>query len=319
MSNRENDVIKRAIQSIAWHGRLNSKTGAMRETARITGYVSKIHTDTSDPLCGTIDVQEYDSVRCDENGDPLYDGIDEGLHEGVYLSAMQDSAGGYVIVPRLYSEVTISKDAGTNKEYVVMYSHVSLIQLDAHDTVRIAVRGREDYDTEDEYSDDVHELKETGERSVTEYSKSGITTTVENEENNIKTVSEISSDRITQSVGDKSSITVKPDEIDVTVGSDGVTVKEKEVTVKGGDSQVKVTNDTVYVGADSNTDDAVLGVQLATVLSELLGYMSQMLTTTALGPQAPINVANFISLKAKVDAYKSAHTGFLTKKVQIRK
>jgi len=62
-----------------------------------------------------------------------------------------------------------------------------------------------------------------------------------------------------------------------------------------------------------------LGVELANVLDELLGYIGQIMTTTMLGPQPPINVASFIALKAKIASFKGAHSGFLTKKVQIQK
>jgi hypothetical protein len=37
-----------------------------------------------------------------------------------------------------------------------------------------------------------------------------------------------------------------------------------------------------------------------------------------MGPQPPINFANFIALKAKVDAYKASTSGFLSKSVTIK-
>ena len=94
---------------------------------------------------------------------------------------------------------------------------------------------------------------------------------------------------------------------------------EEQHTSQFGNSKVKIEDGTVYVGSDSGTDDAVLGVELANILSEMLGYIGQIMTPTMMGPQPPANVASFISLKEKIDSFKSAHSGFLTKKVQIQK
>jgi hypothetical protein len=51
----------------------------------------------------------------------------------------------------------------------------------------------------------------------------------------------------------------------------------------------------------------------------MLNYASQIKTTTQLGPQPPLNLASFIALKAKISAWKGAHSGFLTQKVQVQK
>ena len=80
-----------------------------------------------------------------------------------------------------------------------------------------------------------------------------------------------------------------------------------------------VENGCVSLGSTSGTDNAVLGTELATILSDLLQYIGQVMTTTMMGPQPPVNVASFIALKAKIDAFKSTQSGFLTKKVMIQK
>ena len=96
-------------------------------------------------------------------------------------------------------------------------------------------------------------------------------------------------------------------------------MNDSESTMKFGGSKVKVEDGTVYLGSDSGTDDAVLGGQLADILMDIVGYISQIKTTTQLGPQPPLNMAQFIALKSKINSFKSSHSGFLTKKVQVQK
>lgn len=42
-----------------------------------------------------------------------------------------------------------------------------------------------------------------------------------------------------------------------------------------------------------------------------------MMTPTMMGPQPPANVAQFISLQAKVQSYKAATSGILSKTVKV--
>ena len=99
-----------------------------------------------------------------------------------------------------------------------------------------------------------------------------------------------------------------------------MTLDNSQAKLEMGKSSVTVEDGTTYVGSTSGTDDAVLGQQLATILSDLVGYLGQMMTPTMMGPQPPANVlASFISLKAKIQSFASSHSGFLTKKVQIQK
>ena len=70
--NKHNDIscnqtIREAIQKIAWRGMINRDTGAIKGTAKISGYVAKIHTDGE--LAGTIDVQEYVQLAIEETED----------------------------------------------------------------------------------------------------------------------------------------------------------------------------------------------------------------------------------------------------------
>lgn len=302
------------IQQIARHGMMDAKTGAVHGTERTVGYVAKIHEDGE--LAGTIDVQEFIDYMHQDDIDAKV-----GYHEGVFLTAMQNNTG-LLIKPKLYSEVVIVMDPATNREYVSLFSHVDVIQLDSHDTVTVGVQEREEFDPDDEEGDDIDELKSTGVFTKTEYTKDSIKSTISADKDGKNTAyQELNGDGLKQVVGDdKSSQTMTQDEIVLEHGDAKLTLDDSQAQVKMGSSSVTVEDGTVYVGDTGGTDDAVLGQQLASILSELVGYLGQMMTPTMMGPQPPANVlGSFISLKAKIQQFASSHSGFLTKKVQIQK
>lgn len=317
MSNRNNDLIKKAIQRIALQGHVDPSSGVWHDSARITGYIAKIHDDESDELFGTVDVQEYNTrAFVQEENDVQF-----GYHEGVYLSALQNNKEGYLIIPKLYSEVTIALDPESRKEYVVMFSHVDLIQLDSHDKISIGVREREEFDN-DEDGDDIDELELTGVATNVAFTKDSITTTVVADKDGKNTVTQVmDADGLKQTIGDdKSSQTMTQQEIVLEHDKANLTLDDSQAKIEMGKSAVVVEDGTVYVGSKSGTDDAVLGQQLASILSDLVGYLGQMMTPTMMGPQPPANVlGNFIALKAKIQSFASSHSGFLTQKVQIQK
>lgn len=305
--------IREAIQRIARH-RIVSPDGVVEGTDMPIGYVAKIHTEGD--YAGTIDVQEYDCLPMADNDEK----VKNGYHQYVLLSAIQGDSKGYVIIPKLYSQVTLALDPKTNTEYVAMFSHVDVIQLDSHDTITVGVQEREEYDTNDEDGRRVHELEPTGVFTKTTYKKDSIITEVQGDDDANNTQYIIDSKKIQGIVGDdKSSINIDQEQIHLKHDKAETILDDEQHTSKVGDSAVKITDGTVYLGSDSSTDDAVLGVELANILSEMLGYIGQIMTTTMMGPQPTLNLASFIQLKAKVDAYKSSHSGFLTKKVQVQK
>ena len=316
MSNRNNDLIKKAIQRIALQGHVDPSSGVWHDSARITGYIAKIHDDESDELFGTVDVQEYNTRAFvqEENG------VKFGYHEGVYLSALQNNKEGYLIIPKMYSEVTIALDPKSRTEYVVMFSHVDLIQLDSHDKISIGVREREEFD-DDEDGDDVDELELTGIATNVAFTKDSITTSVVADKDGKNTVTQVmDAGGLKQTIGDdKSSQTMTQQEIILEHDKANVTLDDTQAKIEMGKSAVVVEDGTTYVGSKSDTDDAVLGQQLASILSDLVGYLGQMMTPTMMGPQPPANVlGNFIALKAKIQSFASSHSGFLTQKVQIQ-
>lgn len=281
-----------AIKKIALHGVVSS-SGAVTGTARTSGYVAKVHTSEDDDLIGTVDVQEYIANSISNSSGA------QGYHEGVYLSALQNNDSGLVIVPKQYSEVVIAADPATKREYVVMVSHVDVIQLESHEEVSIGVTETEEFDVTDEDGPDVDELEATGNATHTSYTKSSAIT------------SSVSTDT-------GSSETITPSSITLTHEDSSVTLDDSKVELKQSDETVTVQGDGVYVGSTSSTEHAVLGESLADILMEMLEYISQITTSTMLGTQPPINVASFISLRAKISAYKSATTNFLTDKVNIQ-
>lgn len=310
-----NQSIRESIEQIAHHKLMDSKN-IIKGTRKITGYVAKINTDGE--LAGTIDVQEY--LNDVGTALPNDDGVRLGYHQGVYLSSLQDNSNGFLIVPKLYSDVVIFSDPASRREYVVMFSHVDVIRLDSHDTITVGVREREAYDEGDENGKTVEELDDTGVFSQTSYTKNSVVTEVQDEDDANHSSLLIDGEKIEAVAGDdKSSLKVSQEQVHIKHDKAETVLDDKQHLSQFGNSLVKIENGTVFVGSDNNTDDAVLGVELADILSELLGYIGQIMTTTMMGPQPPLNIASFISLKAKIEAYKAGHTGFLTSKVQIQK
>lgn len=307
-----NHIIGEAIQIIARHGVVNPTSGVVKGTGMITGYVCKIHTEGE--LLGTVDVQEYVNTAVEDT-----DEVKQGLHEGVFLSAIQDNQQGMVIIPKLYSDVMVSRDPESGNEFITMVSHVDAIQLDAHGSVTVGVREREEFDTEDEESPDVHELKLTGNQAVTSYDKGSAMTTVLTG-NEVATARTQDTERICDSVGtDKSSVTLDSSSVELKVGSNAKeTIASDSATIEVGGTLVKVDGSTVYLGGENTGKHAVVGEVLCDTLCSILDAIIQIKTTTQLGPQPPLNIASFMQMKAQVQQYKGSISGLLTKVVQIK-
>lgn len=298
--------IRDAIQKIALYGVQNNKRGSINGTEKISGYVAKIHTEGD--LAGTVDVQEFVDAGPDS---------ENGYHVGVFLTAIQNNISGLLVIPKLYSEVIITKDVGSQVEYVIMTSHVDVLQLVSHDNAKIGVVELEEYDPDDPESPDIDELQPTDSSATTEYTKESASTYVKNSEHTVKI--EAVPDRIYMDSDNAStSMEINPEHALLQHDSSSVTLDDNQVAVIHGKKMV-VKDDAVYLGDTSNVDDGVLGVELANILSEMLGYIGQIMTTTQLGPQPPVNIASFISLKAKIEAFKASHSGFLTSKVKLQK
>lgn len=322
--------LRDAIQSIAWKGVINPKTMSPYSSKKITGFVAKIHTEGE--LAGTVDVQEYISYA-------RTDGVREGYHTGVYISAIQNN-NGMLIVPMLYSDVLIMQDPDSKREYVVMTSHVDVINLDSHQSLSIGVQEREEFDPSGEV--ELEDLELTGAKANMSFTKNQVVTEVvgEKDADPIKQTidaSDSSNPKYKIEIGGSNSDSAEfhlgagtDVVIDAVSGNDNhlncevkgvgsVNISDKKTSITNKDNAVIVEPSAIYLGGDSNTDFAVLGNELADVLLELVGALSQMMTTTMMGPQPPLNMASFIQLKVKIQTYKQMTSGFLTKNVQIKK
>ena len=302
MSNNKNNTgpgnstsIVDAIRKIALQGIADPDKNLVFGTKRVTGYVVKVNDNK------TVDVQEYLDVE------KTSDGVQEGYHEGVWLSALESNPNGFLIVPKLYSEVVIAKDPVTLTEYVVMYSHVDVIQLESSEKVTVGVVEREELDLNDDNSPDIDELEPTGLSGKTTYSKDEVKTEVADEDGSKDTFIDMKSNSLDIEVsdGDESTMHMDKSKIELERGKSKTTLKDSENTMENGNEKVKVTNSVVYVGSDSNTSHAVLGEELADILMDILDYCSQIKTTTMLGPQPvlPPTIVQFIALKTKISVW----------------
>lgn len=230
---------------------MRDKYGSLNGTSKVSGYVCKIHgdDDEDESLRGTVDVQEY-AYDADE-----YNGEAVGFHEGVLLSSIQGNKG-YKIVPCLFSEVVIVQDPCSLQWYVQMYSHASVIDMKAHDEVRVEVTEYEDFsETEDGLSKDYDELEETGRSSRSVYKAESIETEVKDgddvfreETTATRRVIEVGGTRI---VVEGQKVRVETDG-DVSVECKGCEVKAEKAKIDGG--EVTITGGTLKTKGQSNTD-----------------------------------------------------------------
>lgn len=293
-----NETIYEAIRQIAFHKLVKPHTQIVKNTTKISGYVVKVHTDPNDELCGTVDVQEYLSSLSEKQS--LDNGLSVGLHEGVYLSAIQNNKNGLVIIPYLYSDVVIATDPETLREYVIQYSHADTVQIDAHNQVVIGVTETKEWEASED-SPDVDELEKTGVYARTTYTPTSALTEVAKGEGD----------------SDKSNVEITADQILSKHDKAELLLDAKNLLAKYNAKEIVIKDDGVYLGSGSAKEPAVLGNQLAALLIDWLGALSQMMTPTMMGPQPPANLAKFVSLQAKVQSYKAATSGILSKTVKV--
>lgn len=220
--NKVNGDFFNAVRNTSMKGYIDSE-GGMYGTRKIVGYVCKVHPldDDSDELKGTVDVQEFGY----EPGEDKYEGA--GYHEGVKVSAIQPNKNGAYLMPSMYSDVVIAQDPISFEEYILMYSHVDIIQMQSHTKVRVGVVETETFkeSEDDDDSPDVDDLKETGNAAHTEYSKGNIIHTVKTKDGEV----------IVSQAADKFTITAKNSV--VTISTDGkVSISAKDVEITGSSS-----------------------------------------------------------------------------------
>lgn len=287
-SNSSQQTIAEAIRKIALGRsmeRINMAPGGTSGvgTARmIHGYVAKVHDDPGDgeykEYAGTIDVGEFPDETA--SSEPV-------IHKGVLLAGLKDNSGGFLIIPVLFSDVTIVTDAATKYAYVLNYSHAKIIQLSSHTEAVIGVTETEELDAQSDDSPDYDELEKTGNESSTRYTSEKVVTTVKNKDGK-EAIRTIEPELICTQV-DKSEVTQATDQIQQKVGSTTVTLADKKV----------------MLGDENATEPLVLGNQLAQLMLEFITECSKITTPTLMGTMPAINVPNFASLTSKIQNFLS--------------
>ena len=148
---------------------------------------------------------------------------------------------------------------------------------------------------------DVDELEKTGVHAHTTYTPVSILSEVAKGEGE----------------SDKSIFKITADDILSQHDKSQILLDAQQILAKYNTKEIIIREDGVYLGSGSANEPAVLGNQLATLLVDWLGALSQMMTPTMMGPQPPANLAKFVSLQAKVNSYKASISGFLSKTVKV--
>ena len=281
-------LIREAIRKIALGRsmeRIDLAPGGMSGigTARMVhGYVAKIHDNPSDSeyseYAGTIDVGEYPDETA--SSEPV-------SHKGVLLSAATSDKGGFLIVPTLFSDVTIFMDAATRYAYVVNFSHVNILRLNARQEAIIGVTELEELDSSSDTSPDYDELEATGNEAITKYTPTSAVTTVKNGQDKEASVS-IDAETITHTV-DKSEVKQTADKVVQKVNSTTISVADNKVAL----------------GDENATEPLVLGNELAQLMLDFMTECSKVMTPTLMGTMSPINFPNFISLTSRIQKFLS--------------
>lgn len=257
-------------------------TGGVGTARLIHGYVAKIN-DEEDEYLGTIDVGEFPDETA--SSEPI-------IHKGVLLSGLQDNSGGFLIIPTLFSDVTIVTDAATKYAYVVNFSHADFIQLLSHTESIIGVAETEELDAENNDSPDYDRLEKTGNESSTRYTVEAIQTLVKNKNDK------------------QAEITVKPESIAQKVDKSlfNQTTDKLEQNVNG--TSVVVTDKKVTIGSEDASEPLVLGNELAQLMLDFITECSKIMTPTLMGTMPAVNSPNFPSLASKIQKFlsKTAYT-----------
>lgn len=287
-------MIHEAIRKIALGRSLDrvemspAGTGGVGTARMIHGYVSKIHNDESDEefeeYSGTIDVGEFPDETSSSEAI---------IHKGVLLSGLKNNSGGFLIIPTLFSDVTIVSDAATKYMYVLNFSHADIIQLNAHTEVVIGVTETEELDAEDNDSPDYDELEKTGNETFTKY-LAGLIETIARNEKGKEIVITVTPESITHKV-DKSKTTQTTEKILHQVNGTSISILDKKITL----------------GEESASEPLVLGNELAQLMLEFLTECSKIMTPTLMGTMPAINAASFASLTSKIQKFLSK-TAFTT-------
>lgn len=257
-------------------------TGGVGTARLIHGYVAKINNE-EDEYLGTIDVGEFPDETA--SSEPI-------IHKGVLLSGLQDNSGGFLIVPTLFSDVTIVTDAATKYAYVVNFSHADFIQILSHTESVIGVAETEELDAESNDSPDYDRLEKTGNESSTRYTAEAIQTLVKNKNDKQAEIT-VNAENITQKI-DKSEFNQTADKLEQHVNGTSLVVADQKVTI----------------GSEDASEPLVLGNELAQLMLDFITECSKIMTPTLMGTMPAVNSPNFPSLASRIQKFlsKTAYT-----------
>ncbi|GAY30667.1 hypothetical protein [Prevotella sp. MGM2] len=250
--NKVSGDVRRFMGQIARQG-MTGMDGAIRGTKKIYGYVCAIHEDGE--LAGTVDVQEF-NYEPDE-----YPIMGTGHHKGVFLSAIQNNQNGVLIVPMLYSEVTIIQNPTDGNEYVIMYSHAQTIKHIAHSIegedkgeIEIGVFETEKpVETDDGLEKDYDQLEPTKNKANTIYKSTSITDQVVSPDDEIGFKEEKTVEHKIITVGD-TKITIDGENVSIET-SGKVSFIIGGTTITEEDGSVKIKTDSCEIkGSDIKVD-----------------------------------------------------------------
>lgn len=252
-------------------------------TARmIHGYVAKIHNDEGDEefevYGGTIDVGEFPDETA--SSEPI-------IHKGVLLSGTKENNGGFLIIPTLFSDVTIVSDAATKYMYVLNFSHADIIYINSHNEVKVGVTETEELDPEDNDSPDYDELEKTGNESFTKYLAELIETVSRNKD------------------GKEITITITPESIIQTVDKSQVSQTTDKIIHKVGGTTIVIADKKITLGAEDASEPLVLGNELANLMMEFITECTKIMTPTLMGTMPAVNAPNFAPLTSKIQKFLS--------------
>lgn len=255
----------------------NCGTAGVGTARMVHGYVAKIN-NNDDEYLGTIDVGEFPDETA--SSEPV-------IHRGVLLSGLKDNSGGFLIIPTLFSDVTIVTDAGTRHSYVVNFSHADFIQLLSHKESVIGVCETEELDPEDNDSPDYDQLEKTGNQTSASYTAEQIHTLAKNKN------------------GKQAEVTVTPESIaqKVDLSEFSQTAGKLKQDVNG--TSVAVSDKKITIGAEDANEPLVLGNELASLMLDFITECSKIMTPTLMGTMPAVNAPNFPSLASKIQKFLS--------------
>lgn len=254
-------------------GKMGNNRGLPLGSELIHGYVCGINDDL------TVDVQELDTEEAEDwNGQPI------GFHKAVKLNSSVDMQDGYVLIPQMFSEVTIKRDPDTMEEIITNYTSIGEVRIRAVDKTVISVEEVEDFSESDSgLGKDYFELEKTGKKSGVIYtSKSG------------GKIEEFVDDGYVRTV-DKSEDKIEFGDVTISKKSDG------NISVTSGSATINIKSDGT-MEFDGNSNWMVKYNELQQFLSKLLNLIG---TGTAGG--SPLTTApQIMAMASEIPNFKSA-------------